>query len=140
MKKLNFRLLGALLVIVAVAFAVSFAVRTTRNVRIDIEIGTSDRFTYEEIVSAMKLVQETFAERFYQRDRIVMLEYDEEFANRLFYPTDYDKNNTILVMSHYVQRNPHYSGQRGMGWILVREEPSAPWMVYSGPFPGVHGH
>ncbi|MCL2388550.1 MAG: hypothetical protein FWC89_13545 [Defluviitaleaceae bacterium] len=113
-----------------IAFAVLLVHSVERHDDVRIYIDASDRFTYEEIMSAMEVVQETFDEWFYSRDRLTELRYTGRG----------DGDNTISISSIYFQRNRHYWGYRGHGWTLVRENPSAPWVVRHGPRPGAMGH
>lgn len=123
MKKLR---LGVVLIAVCIVAVIIFLI--TRNLFVaQIELGESDIFTQEEIIFAMDVVKEEFAERFGRRGRL----------NSLHYQGDFSTYNTISIMSLYHQW--HY-GNLGHGWRLSRECLSEPWVIVSGPFPGNMGH
>jgi len=134
------RLFIALVIMLCISLAfvvfplVEAALDRGRIANVELDIGESDRFTQEEIASAMDVVKEIFADHRGWNDELISLWYNEASSNREIERREWDEDNTIVLFSTW------YQGQ-GLGaprafmpwtWILARESSSDSWVFVTG--------
>jgi len=103
-----------------------------RTADIELCIGASDRFSQEEIASAMNVVKETFANSRNHPDELVSLWYCENSYSHL--RVDQERGNIIVIFSTEYRGQGFGNERRLMPWtwILSRENPSDSWIVVGG--------
>lgn len=108
---------------------------------VQITIGSSERFTQEEIRSAADVI---VAEFDMTNRELVYLWYDEAISNQALEQTNLeyiDKDSTIIFFSTITVTNP-WTFSPGdldnLGWLLVRDAQSGEWELYTSGFAGVN--
>jgi len=134
-KKLIF-VFGVILCIslVYASFIIAVILRDKGNVsNVELHIGTSNRFTQEEIMSAMHVAIEDFSNKKGWNDELVSLEYNETHSNWRLELDNLDKELTIVIFADWYQ-GTGIGNERVLGpwaWILSRESSSGSWVVVS---------
>ena len=128
MKKRLFVIIG--LVILCVALAACVKQGNTDNVEID--IGCSEKFSADEINTAMDAVIHKFKD--FQGCKLTKLWYDESHSNSWI--EEYTLGTAIVLLSEFDvdnkggdgSFNPNFTYKK-WSWILTRENESSNWQV-----------
>ena len=108
-----------------------------------VNIGSSERFTQEEIEAAVYLVVSEF--RFINSE-LTYLWYDESISDLEIERShlDSDKDSTIILFSTIVVNEPGGPGflapgtMENFGWVLERDAQSSEWELIERGFGGIH--
>lgn len=114
---------------------------TADNAQID--IGSSERFTQEEIESAADLVVSEFG---FLNSELIYLWYDESISDLKIENSylDLDRDSTIIFFSTIVVSELGGPGflspgtMEDIGWVLVKEAQSGEWELLMAGFSGFH--
>ena len=138
MKKVLFYAIAVILCI-ALLFALFPLVERSfdrgRVSNVELGTGASERFSQDEIASAMNVVKETFAEQRGWNDVLVSLWYsDNACSRREMERGGFDEDNTIVLFSDWYQGQGLFAERQPMPWtwILARESPTDAWVVIGG--------
>ena len=117
-----------------------------RTANVQINIGSSERFTQEEIESAMDHVIASFG---LPSSELTYLWYDEDISNDEIERLNHwawdsaEKDSTIILFSTVVVRRagPGWLSPGTfdeIGWVLVRDRQSGEWELIASGWAGVH--
>ena len=110
---------------------------------VQVDIGSSERFTQEEIESAADLVVSEFG---FLNSELIYLWYDEVISNLKIESSylDLDRDSTIIFFSTIIVSElggPGFLSPGAMediGWVLIRDAQSGEWELLMAGFAGFH--
>jgi len=108
---------------------------------VQISVGSSERFTQDEIESAMDVVVSEFD---MLNRELIYLWYDEDLSNQTIEQSileDIEKDSTIVLFSTITVINPGLfppADLDNLGWVLVQDPQSGEWELYTSGFAGVN--
>ena len=98
-----------------------------------IDIGTSEIFSLQEIESAVEIVKETFASQTDSWHELAYIRFNESQSIDGIRRNGWDENNTIVIFTTEYRTRDLGREMFDMPWfyVLHRNSPSNPWEVRS---------